>query len=795
MALRTLFARLLTTTALMGIATTSGALAQIVGGPSTALGGSDAAEDDTVLFEADTVYREDTDSPIIAEGNVRAYFGKRYLKADRLVYDQTTDVVTAEGNVSITDESLETAFVGRAVLSGDLRDGVVENFSALLAENARLAADSGVREQGSRTRLRNAVYTACDVCEDDGDNKTPTWRVRALRVTRDEERKVVRFRHAFFEIKGIPVLYTPFAQGPDPSVERQSGFLTPLIGASRRLGFNFELPYYFAISNSTDATLFPKYTSNDGILWQGEVRRRNANGYHVASGGIIDFDNSVPDDPSSLSTAELNERLNSPNVRWNVFAKGFQDVTDNLRLGYDIERVSDDTFLRRYDVRRRGDLRNEIETSDTLRLRSNISADWQLGETHIRADSFIFQDLRTITLCDLPDGTRRSVNSTSCAAFNGSFPGTVEAPEIGQLTPFILPQINVSRTVDKLWGGRLELNGNFASLQRTAGADTRRLTASAYWEREHITRGGHRLKAFAELRGDLYHFDDLDQGTEVVAPIDDDSRFRGRFAPTVGAEWSYPLTKRFDGGRLFVEPRVLLAASLADQNDLDIINEDSQSIEFDYLSLFQYNKSTGFDAFEDGQRLNAGVAASAIFDNGIRFESEIGQQFRLQTTDAFTPQSPIAPQFPAGLGEERSDIVGSLNVSYKNVIGIENRFRIDDDNGSVQRLESRAFTSLGPFRGNASYVRLNEENSVANLTQREELRASARLRLSDHWSTGVAIRNDLLNNQPISQDFVLAYQDECALFEVTYRRDRTRDAGLETNDVVLFRFTLKSLVD
>lgn len=177
--------------------------------------------EETILFEADTVWRENQTSPIIAEGSVQAYFGKRYLRADKLSYDPQTDIVIASGNVSITDETLETAFAGRVQLSGDLRDGVVENFSAMLAENARLAAQSGVREQGARTKLRKAVYTSCSVCKDDGSDKTPTWRVKALRVTRDEEYKMVRFHHAFFEIKGVPILYTPFIQAADPSVEAE----------------------------------------------------------------------------------------------------------------------------------------------------------------------------------------------------------------------------------------------------------------------------------------------------------------------------------------------------------------------------------------------------------------------------------------------------------------------------------------------------------------------------------------------------------------------------------------------
>ena len=47
----------------------------------------------------------------------------------------------------------------------------------------------------------------------------------------------------------------------------------------------------------------------------------------------------------------------------------------------------------------------------------------------------------------------------------------------------------------------------------------------------------------------------------------------------------------------------------------------------------------------------------------------------------------------------------------------------------------------------------------------------------------------------IRQDFILGYQDECSLIELTYRRDRTQDQGLEPDNAFLVRFTLRSLVD
>ncbi len=740
-------ARLWITTALAGAGATfplCAFAAEQGADPIVQVSGRAEDADNQVLFEADLVTVESEDGPIIAEGDVRAFFGERYLRADRVVYDQIKNIVTAEGNVSITDKNRETLFARRVILSGDLRDGLIENFSALLQDNARLAANSAIEQQGARTRLRKAVYTACDVCKKNGKAKTPTWRVKALRVTRDKERKVVRFHHAFLEFKGVPLLYTPFLQGPDPSVERQSGFLTPRVGASSRLGFNFELPYYLAISNSQDATFFPKYTAEDGVLWQGEYRIRRRRGYHVVSAGFINVN-----DSSTLSD-------DIPNTRWHAFGRGFHEFGNNWRASYDFERVSDDTYLRRYGVERIGDLRQALDRSRTNQLRSNVRFAREDTLSRLTFDTYVFQGLRA---------------SDSAATI-----------------PYALPLIDFNRQFkSKIAGGRASIGANIASLYRTGGTDSQRFTVTGQWNRDIITRGGHRFQFFAEARTDAYVYQDLDEGTEILPGEPGEStRFVSRFSPTVGAEWSYPLAREMGGARLFLEPRVQVVASPSNLNDEDIINEDSQSIEFDYAGLFDYNKATGYDAFEDGQRMNIGVSASAVWPNGIAIEGSIGQQFRLQSTSAFDVSS--------GLGETSSDIVGSLNFRYGDNFGVENRFRIDDDSGAVQRAESMMYLGAGPVQANVSYVRLNEENVAANLVRREELTARGRLALTRRWSVGGAWRLDLQSDQTIRQDFTIGYEDECTALGVTLRRDRTRDTNLEPDTAVLVTFRLKSLV-
>ena len=783
-------------------------------------GNTPISKEEAVLFEADTISREVADGPVIAQGNVRAFFGERYLTAERLIYDPATNIVIAEGRVSITDENQETVFAERVELSGDLRDGIAENFTALLQENARIAADTAVREQGARTSLNRVVYTACDVCRENGDPKVPTWRVKSLRVTRDEERKVIRFRHAFLELKGVPVLYTPFIQAPDPSVERQSGFLTPTIGTSSRLSGFVEVPYYFAISNHLDFTFFPKFTLSDGVLWQGEFRRAGRNSFHVWAGGVIDYDKPLIDpltnnfvaegfsvsealevftpggdsvgfvppplaadfgnDLTAITEALLINRGNNvilgntligpnpddipedaPGVRWYYFGRGFHNVTNDFRIGYDIERVSDDLFLRRYDVLRRGDLRLEFDRSRTNRLRSNVNFDWRRGNSVLTGDSYLFQGLR--------------------------------ASDVSAVTPYVLPILNFRHDFDRRFGGGVvSVNANFASLQRTGGIDSRRMTTEVMWHRDFITRQGHRFNAFAKIRGDGFFFQDLNEGsdnifTSLVPRAEGTTDIVGRFTPTVGLEWSFPVGRQIGGARLILEPRVQLLASPDERNDGDIINEDSQTTEFDYISLFEPGKSTGYDAVEDGQRLNAGIQGSLSWSNGIKLDAAIGQQFRLQDTDAFSFGTGRGDLFESaiGLGGERSDIVGEANLTVSRNVALTNRLRFDDD-FSLRQVDSTLGFRGWRFSGAINYLRLidnlrtpgvadlfdedgNLRTSVAainrplrdllaeggtldsvtsldelNLLENvEEITGTGRFDVTDHWSVGATWRQNL----------------------------------------------------
>lgn len=704
-----------------------------------------AANGENILFDAAEVTRATPDSPIVATGGVTAYFGNRRLMADTVTYDPEKNLVTASGNVSITDETTgQVAFAESVELTGDLADGVATTFSAYLGDNARVAADTAIRRRGAVNQLHRAVYSGCNVRTVEGDAKTPTWRIRAMRVTQDSERKVVRFTNAFFEVKGVPILYTPFLQIPDPSVERQSGFLTPTVGTSQILGLYAEVPYYFALSNSQDLTLFPQFHTQDSTLWQGEWRKRTHGGQYKVDAGVINFDDAA--DP----TVDL------PGVRWYYFGKGQQTLTEKWSASFDIERVSDDTFLRRYNVRQPGELSDNIDTAYTNRLRSNLNLTRRTPSSLLTIDSYLFQGLR--------------------------------ASDDSSLTPIVAPMVNYEKELaTPVIGGRTSLTGNLLVLQRTSGADTRRISTSVAWRRSITTKSGHVFNFFAETRADAYLIEDAEEGTEFGPVQNVDSNITGRILPTVGLDWSYPLARRFRGATLIVTPEVQLAASTSGGNSKDIINEDSQNVEFDTLNLFRYNKSTGLDLVEDGQRANMGMRATAYWDNGFRLEAAVGEQFRIQATNAFDQTS--------GLGQRQSDIVGSIEADFGKHFQLTHGFRLDDNGFAIRRSETTASSTVGPVAAEVSYIRLADSEPLIGVFSRSELNANARLALTRHWSTAASWRQDIETGQSIRQTYSIAYSDECALFELTYQRDFTRDVGLPPDRSIQFRFTLRSLTN
>jgi LPS-assembly protein len=713
-------------------------------------------EEGEVLLAADRIFRLGEAGPLIAEGNVRAASGTQFLRADQVRYDPAANRVTAIGNVAVRDDTGQVYFADEVILTSDLKSGIVDSFAAELTPQGNLAAATVIRRESGRNELRKATFSLCPVCDEGLRADRPVWQLKANRIIQDEEDQVLRFRNAFIEVLGLPVFWIPWLQVPDPSVERQSGFLAPQLGNSTRTGTEVEVPYYWAISDYQDVTFSPRYMTELGLLTKGEWRRNTHESRAVVQTGFISPVNDLSQEPGDPD-----------DFRWHVFGLYERQLPDDWKLELDVDQVSDKGYLFTYDIEPVGALRETFDILRPDRLDSSASL------------------------------IRRRDNTETQFAFHAF--QTLRFSEDQAFTAHALPRVRHERTYD-VFGGEMELGGSFLLLNRAEGLDTMRLSSHAQYSSVHFTRRGHRLETFGELRADGYAYNNASSGIQAcnvedafyetcrqVLPRDlrEDTFTTTRFLPTLGAEWSYPLARFGETTTFIIEPRVQAVISTDRDDNEEIFNEDSAFFQFDEVTLFDFSKSTGLDRWEDGKRVNMGLAGTAVLGQALTVNTMLGAQIRAEQTDVFDQET--------GIGGETSDIVGYVDMQIGRNIIFDNRFRIDEQSGAFRRLESRLSGQLGPVSGGINYLRVESDEIAQEEILDEFLTLNAALRVNRNISFAFFQAQNLDSGNTTNTNFALRLNNDCAALSLNYRfTDSTAD-GFEQNQQFFFRIEILGL--
>src|SRR3546814_489899 len=324
-----------------------------------------------VLLQADElIYNEDL-GVVTARGNVEMSQGDRLLMADTVTYNQPADTVTASGNVSLMEPTGEVIFPDCAELHDELKTGFIEDLRALLVDGSRLAANRARRTADGRKVMDRGVFSPCNLCKED-PQRAPLWQIKAVRVIHDEVAKDIIYHDATLELFGLPVLYTPYLAHPDPTVDRRSGFLAPTLGYSGELGMISGQPYHYTFNPSPDLTHEPMIFTSEGSVLRGEYRQRFSNGRIDLRGtaGYVD-----QYDDSSVETGDRG-------IEGSADLEGLFALNRTWRGGFDFEQSSDRTYLRRF----------RLGHEDVLT--SRLYTEGFRGRTYAAVNAYKWQDLR-----------------------------------------------------------------------------------------------------------------------------------------------------------------------------------------------------------------------------------------------------------------------------------------------------------------------------------------------------------------------------------------------------------------
>ena len=582
----------------------------------TPLTAAEQKKEPLTTFSAERVRYDRELSVITATGHVEAIRGGRTLRADTLTYNQQTDVVTASGNIALVETTGEVIFGQYMELTGDFKDGIIEDIGVLLSDGARFAAAGARRSNANIFELRNAVYSPCNLCKED-PTRPPLWQIKAAKVIHDKNRQQIEYSDAWLEFFGVPVFYTPYLAHPDPTVKRRSGFLFPSFGRSSDLGTVTQVPYYYVISPQSDATITPIYTSDEGPVLQTEFRNRTFD-------GKFDFRGSITEDSKNK-------------LLWHVGTEGRYDLDDTWRAGFDINRSKNDTYLRRYG----------FSADDTLNtfgsrqsLISSIYAEGFRRRNYASVNGHLFQDLR------------EKVGSGD--------------------SPIVLPFAEYKHVGEAdRFGGRTVFDASIMALTRTSGTDSRRLSLKGGWEAPQKIGPLGDIYSFAvSAKGDFYYVDEITRGNKTLRY----SGFAKRIIPEARVDWRFPLINNNpkSGTHQVFEPIISAIVSPYGGNPNTIPNEDSQDFVFNTANLFSNNRFTGLDRVESGPRINYGLRWGVFGKSSGKTTMTIGQSYRFRRDDTFADNS--------GLEDNLSDVVANLDASPGKYVSLNYRTRLSKKN-------------------------------------------------------------------------------------------------------------------
>ena len=321
---------------------------------------------ENVQINSDKVTYDEMKEMIVSSGNVLIKFNNNYsLNSQEVIYLKNTKEILINNNSKIKDTFQNELEIGKLnynldnqLLKGKIVklydfqnnfynfDSVIIDFSKnqIIADNVSIDFNKNIFgnpsndprlkgnyffSDGKNSIIKKGVFTTCKK-----NNDCPPWQIKAKEINHDKEKKIINYKSAWLEVYDKPIIYFPKFFHPDPTVKRQSGFLTPQIIDSSSLGLSFKIPYYKVISENKDLTFTPRIFSETEAMFQNEYRQVNKNSNHILDFSLKKKESTSKSHFFSNSIADLN-----------------MDIFDVSEIELNLEATSNDEYLKTHNVK------------------------------------------------------------------------------------------------------------------------------------------------------------------------------------------------------------------------------------------------------------------------------------------------------------------------------------------------------------------------------------------------------------------------------------------------------------
>ena len=655
---------------------------------------------------ADMISYEKTTGILTAKGNIKVFYENTTLEAHEISYDQTSDEISIIGKFTIQGANQGMTSGNDAKIDTKLQKGIILGARALINEQLQISSQKLDLRSQEYNIFHTVIASTCYVCS---DKSIPFWQIRAKRIRHDKNQRKIYFDNATLDFLGLPVLYIPKLNIPEPGVTRASGILVPKFSTSNTLGITTKIPYYKVINDQSDITLTPFISTKRNFILESQYRRKTINGNYELSSAIALNNNS-----SYRNFDGFFESEGSFKLRNNYLANFKIDIANSVNLA-----IGEKSFKDKFNYAEPEDdrLKNFFSVSKT-----GSDKYFQLGGSFTQ--SFRYKDF---------DG-------------NGS---REKDPNV----PIVLPELFYQKNYDNSFGGgRFALTAQSVTLANGTIDQYSRIGGIVAWRKHWIAQSGINFGARAQINNNSY----LSQGN-----------FYSNAIPIALFEARYPFKRDDNAIKHVVEPiaQVIWApnATLGSINK-DANTTDSTTAEFEESNLFSINRFPGFDETEAGLRSNIGAKYLIYNPRGWNFSTTAGRVFRIKNLSQFNASK------STGLDMKNSDYVGVFSLSSPENFSLLTRLLLDDSFDSSKH-ETKLNFQKDKYKIGLGYVWLDKK-SVLNIDNRQhEINLGTSYDLNQNWIFSADWRQNINTHSPIKGNFGVLYENECAKVNLSLSLD------------------------
>ncbi|MDQ2077590.1 LPS-assembly protein LptD [Marinimicrobium sp. ABcell2] len=673
------------------------------------------------------------------EGNVLFTQGYRSIEAECARYDPVAGSAEASGNVVLREPGVLLR-ADSAQVDLDTGDAQLDGARFVLhGAHFRGSAEQLDKVGMDMLRLTNSEITRCEPGRND-------WVLEGSDIRIYPDQHYGTARHARFKLFNVPVFYTPYVRFPVGD-ERQTGFLFPAIGESRRDGVEFSLPFYWNIAPNYDMTITPNYMSRRGTLWNVEGRHLARHFETTVDGSWISTDRGGYSRrlENQIARGEITEEEAYPfrgEERWRVQLDQTGGAGERWSTEIDYTDLSDNDYLRDLDS---GSL--DVNRSAVVRQMAGAgyqSEHWTYG---IRVE-----ELRSLTTARWPHREVPRVNADGRYYWN-----------------------NWQLDLDNEYA-RFDLSRTFEGTERQIEniviGERVRTDYGLTWNQEWLW-GFVRPRAMVKTLS--YELDDgnLLEGAEtrpsLVVP--QGSLDTGLFFERYGSALGTPYLQTF-------EPRLFYFYSDYEDHGelLDVtaggraVNFDTKDLTFSYDQLYRTTRFAGGDRIDDANQLSVGLTTRFIdaLSGTEHLSLSVGQIFYFEDRRVGLREPRPAPEGEIADHERtRSDVAAQVNA------------RVTD------RWSLTTNVTYDPFeheytRANASLRYLDSQYRIFNVSYRFNRRPPAPGRLDPTEELDRSQNQiDATFHWPVYGRWSLIGRGH---YDITYRQELDTFLGLEYDD-------------